>query len=177
MPGSRHSGYYEVLEALAEGGCPVCGLAERSVRQRLASLSYEQVNDPAVRDELRAAQGFCRRHAWQFLELGGTVLGAAIIYADILRSVRRRLPTWRARRRGDGSSGLLGGLLGRGRRRVPRCVRGPHGRAALTDADRYAEAAGAATDLAERGPPDAPASTAQCPAACLTGVQQRQRPG
>ena len=61
MPGSRHSGYYEVLEALAEGGCPVCGLAARSVRQRLASLSYEQVNDPAVRDELFARQSVLSR--------------------------------------------------------------------------------------------------------------------
>lgn len=112
MRPSRHSSYHELVEALERGGCPICALAEQSVRHQLQALSYEQVNDPDIRAELRAARGFCRRHAWQFLRLGGTVLGAAVIYADVLRAVKRQLPNWSAGRRGDGSARLLGALRG-----------------------------------------------------------------
>ncbi len=114
MQPSRHTTYFELVEAIQRGGCPVCELVERSVQLQLDSLSYEQVNDPGIRSALRAAHGFCRRHAWQFLQLGGAVFGAAIIYADILRSIQRRLPELHGR--GAGSGGLLGSLFGSGPR-------------------------------------------------------------
>jgi hypothetical protein len=138
MQPSRHTTYHEVVDALERGGCPVCDLAERSVRHQLESLSYEQVNDPGVREELRAARGFCRRHAWQFLRMGGTVFGAAIIYNDVLRTVRRELPSWSAGRRGD--DGLLGGLLGSGRRgRNPESAKCPTCRTEAGAEARYLE--------------------------------------
>lgn len=113
MARSRHTTYYEVLERLEQPGCPVCTLAERSVHHYLESLSYEQVNDPGIRASLRKAGGFCRRHAWQFLRMGGAVLGAAIIYADILRTVKRELPSWaEGSSRSSDATGLLGSLFG-----------------------------------------------------------------
>lgn len=113
MPASHHAAYYDLVERLERPGCPVCALAARSVSQYLDTLAYEQVNEPAVRAALRHAGGFCRRHAWQFLQMGGAVLGAAIIYADLLRTVRRELSAdTRTDQRGRSPRRLLRGLLG-----------------------------------------------------------------
>ena len=112
MRPSRHSTYHEVVEALDQGGCPICTLAARSVRRQLEALSYELVNDPELRAALRAAHGFCRRHAWQLVDLGGTVLATAIIYADVLRAVQQRLSKQAPTRPGNSAPGLLATLLG-----------------------------------------------------------------
>jgi hypothetical protein len=75
--------YYDVSEALAQGGCCVCRLAERAVRRYLASLLWESVNDPGIREKLRAARGFCREHSWQ-LQSMGSPLSIAILWRDLL---------------------------------------------------------------------------------------------
>jgi len=81
---SKHTTYFEVLDALAEDGCPICRLGLRAVSRYFDVLSYEGVNDPGLRAQLRAARGFCNWHAWQFAEEVHDGLGAAIIYRDIL---------------------------------------------------------------------------------------------
>jgi hypothetical protein len=112
---AHHTSYFELVEALATGGCPICGLVERSGRHQLSSLAYDQVNDPQVRDHLRRARGFCRRHAWQFLGMGDTVFGTAIIYADLLRALERVLPSWDGDEKPEREPGLLRTLFGLGR--------------------------------------------------------------
>jgi hypothetical protein len=99
----RHTHHYEVLDALDRPGCALCRLATRSVLEYFASLGHEQVNDVTLRDELRAANGFCPRHAWLFHESSGNRLGVAIVYRDLLHhAVERGL---------GGGEGLdLGGL-------------------------------------------------------------------
>ncbi len=84
MPKSKHTPYFETLEALEAGDCPVCAASKRSVDRYLDALLYECVNDPAVRRRTRAAHGFCRLHAWQLRRHGGA-LGMAIIYRDVVR--------------------------------------------------------------------------------------------
>lgn len=86
---SRHSTFYDILEALGQPGCAICTLVARTRWRYLDSLAYENVNDPGVRARLRQSLGFCNRHAWYFVETVREVFGAAIIYRDILHTVQR----------------------------------------------------------------------------------------
>jgi hypothetical protein len=105
---ARHTTYFELVAALGEPGCALCRLATRSVREYFSALGYEQVNDVELRDALRAADGYCRRHAWLFLEQGGNRLGVAIIYRDLVQHARERLGG-----RGLGLASGVGRRLGR----------------------------------------------------------------
>jgi hypothetical protein len=97
----RDSTAFEVREALGQAGCPVCRLAVRSVGRWLASVAYDQVNDIDLRNELRAARGFCNAHAHRWLAEVHSVLGTAIVYEDLLKSSLREL---------DADNGQRGGL-------------------------------------------------------------------
>ena len=85
----RDTAAFEVREALALSGCPVCRLAVRSVGRLIRSIAYEQVNDPGLRRGLREARGFCNQHAYRWLREARTVLGTALIYRDVLTSTLR----------------------------------------------------------------------------------------
>lgn len=74
---------YNLEEALAEEGCPVCRCLAAMTRRYLENLLYEFVNDPRTRDHLRASAGFCREHAWTLQQMGDP-LAHSIIYADLL---------------------------------------------------------------------------------------------
>ena len=93
----KHIAYYKVLEALDSPGCPICSLVNQSVRRRMDSMLYEQVNDPGTRRKLIESRGFCRQHSSLLLELGHP-LGVAIIYRDIVDSVSAELASGRSRR-------------------------------------------------------------------------------
>ena len=90
MSKDKHTPYFECLEALQRGGCPICALGRRAVARYLDTLIYECVNDPGARRRIRAAQGFCRLHGWQLRRHGGA-LGIAIIYRDIVRDLVQAL--------------------------------------------------------------------------------------
>jgi len=95
--GTRDTVYFELVEALAEGGCPICRLAAKRVAGYLDALLYEHVNDPGLRHETRRSQGFCQRHAQELVELGDG-LGVALIYRDIVEALTKRLKGFRPRR-------------------------------------------------------------------------------
>lgn len=76
----------ELLEAFAQPGCPICFLAARSVSRHIEAYCRDSVTDVPVRDNLRAANGYCTRHAHQFLDMQDS-LAAAITYADILKKM------------------------------------------------------------------------------------------
>jgi hypothetical protein len=76
--------YFEVREALAEDGCPICHLLVRRSRAALDSLLYEQVTDPDTRNELRTSHGLCNWHAWELLHVPSGRSGIAIIYETLL---------------------------------------------------------------------------------------------
>jgi len=90
---SRHSHFYDLLEALAEPGCPLCSLVARTRWRYLDNLAYENVNDPGVREKLRTSLGFCNRHAWYFMVRVRETFGAAIIYRDLLHTIQHRAAT------------------------------------------------------------------------------------
>jgi hypothetical protein len=87
---SRTKTFYDLRDALADPGCPVCRLTARDGDRYLDSLLDESVNDPAVRDDIRQARGFCRRHAWQLVR-PGVALGIAIVHRDLIRTLLRAL--------------------------------------------------------------------------------------
>jgi hypothetical protein len=99
----------EIIETLAETGCVICRLAARSVSRYLDILSYENVNDVALRGIIREGIGLCNRHAWQFIDGTRTPLGTAIIYRDLIRTLQQR--TTDAIRPSDGTTARLRGLL------------------------------------------------------------------
>jgi Family of unknown function (DUF6062) len=119
----------ELEEVLRQAGCPICALALRAVGRSIQTIAYEQVNDPAVRDQLRSAGGFCQAHAYRWLREARNVLGTALIYRDLLGAMLTQLgqPVGDEARAGSREpgvpgteAGLLGGLLrSRGRRRRP----------------------------------------------------------
>jgi hypothetical protein len=53
----------------------------------MAAILYEEVTDPHTRGRLKQSFGFCRDHAWQAADVGGTLLGMSIIYRGLLRQI------------------------------------------------------------------------------------------
>jgi len=80
---SRHMTYHDLSEALAQAGCAVCRLVATATDRYLRSLLHESVNDPGVRERLRASHGFCCEHSWQ-LQRRGDPLGISILWRDLL---------------------------------------------------------------------------------------------
>ena len=107
----RTSLYFDLLDACARPGCPVCQVSGRAVERYLDAFSFEQVNDITERARLRAARGFCNRHAWQWWEEQGDRLGAAIVYLDVLTTIGRQLDAL-ANGDGGGRFGQVASALG-----------------------------------------------------------------
>jgi Family of unknown function (DUF6062) len=105
----REAALFEVREALAQPGCPLCRLALRTVARYLTSISEEHVNDVALRAQLRATGGFCSTHAYQWLRESHNVLGTALIFRDLLVTATQQLEDARRSAR----PGLLGAWRGR----------------------------------------------------------------
>ncbi|MGH2562118.1 MAG: DUF6062 family protein [Thermomicrobiales bacterium] len=101
---SHTTTYFELLDAFAQEGCPVCRLSLAAVHRFLEGINYEGVNDTGVRARTRAAFGFCNRHSHQWLKLAH-VLGTALIYKDVVADVTVSLRALRYQR-----SGLRGNL-------------------------------------------------------------------
>src|SRR3989441_3067414 len=68
-------GYFRLLDACAQRGCPACRCVRESGRLHLDALIYEQVTDADTRRRLRASWGFCNMHAWRLLEIENSYLG------------------------------------------------------------------------------------------------------
>ncbi|HTR82453.1 MAG TPA: DUF6062 family protein [Bacteroidota bacterium] len=90
IPPEKFTGYYNVLDACGQKGCPVCILSRQGVRRYVDNLLYENVNDPATRKMLRSSLGFCFVHS-QLLLQAGDALGVSILYADIIHEVESAL--------------------------------------------------------------------------------------
>ena len=84
----KHTTYFNLLDALKEDGCPICAIIKKAIHKSMDDFLYEQVNDPAIRKQIKESFGFCNRHAWQFQKLGN---GFSI----------RQLNSWSAREEQD----------------------------------------------------------------------------
>jgi hypothetical protein len=90
-------GYFQLVEACDQPGCPVCRCLEEDSRRELRTLLYEQVTDPETRRRLRESWGFCNWHTWMLLDAESVATGAAILYEDLLRVCRNRIERLRDR--------------------------------------------------------------------------------
>jgi hypothetical protein len=93
---SKFIAYFELSDAFREEGCPICRLLLKWTRRSLDSLFHEFVNDPGVRQRLRASQGFCNWHAWMAATIDNSQSGIAVIYEHLLRDEIARLRDLRA---------------------------------------------------------------------------------
>jgi hypothetical protein len=108
---SRH---LRLDEALQRSGCPVCRMVLQRVEQSMESISYELVMDPAFRETVDAAWGFCNTHARLWLE-HAPPLGTAIVYEAVLGRIARQLERHKPGRSGIGNlRSKLGGSRGPG---------------------------------------------------------------
>ncbi|WP_322800808.1 DUF6062 family protein [Thermoflexus sp.] len=84
-------GLANLKHAMRQPGCPLCRLQREAEARYLENLLWENVNDPATREQWAAGLGFCGRHAWQLQRLEarryGDGLGNAILYEDLLQRV------------------------------------------------------------------------------------------
>ena len=89
---------FDLLHAMRQqtSRCPICHLVLKGVAAYLDGISYENVNDPATRLDLRKSLGYCAVHGQEWLRLQDT-LGTALIYRDVLTTVlevlQSRVPT------------------------------------------------------------------------------------
>lgn len=99
---AKSSAYHELVEAMAQPGCPICRLVDRAVRQYVDVFFYENVTNVERRAEIREARGYCSVHG-ALLAGHARMLGVAIIQHDVindvLREVNRVLPETHAQRR------------------------------------------------------------------------------
>ncbi|MEZ4531404.1 MAG: DUF6062 family protein [Thermomicrobiales bacterium] len=99
-------------DALALPGCPVCRIVLQRVAQTIETIQDELVLDPAYRERVDAAWGFCSTHAAQWLA-EAQPLSTAIIYEAVLGRISRELERVSPTR--TGLRGQLGSRISGGR--------------------------------------------------------------
>ena len=125
---SPHLGYFDVVEACQEAGCPICRLSRREVTKYLDAILYDCVTDPDIRDVLRRSLGYCHTHGWQLSTVGrGYLLGISIIYEDVLDVVQTDLQKMHpGQSKGNPLTRLFSGNRGRAdydsHERCPACL-------------------------------------------------------
>jgi hypothetical protein len=75
----------ELIEAMHEPGCALCGLARRKSLRYIETLLETAVMDVDQRDDWRYAGGFCQVHAEMALTLPNAAGSLAILYEDVLQ--------------------------------------------------------------------------------------------
>lgn len=109
----KHTPFFELVDAQAMAGCPVCRLVYKATDRFLDSILYEATLDPEVRETLKRSHGFCAEHVEILRNRPGRALGIALIYRDVVR--RRLLETLESARYTDERPRLMR-WLGRGGR-------------------------------------------------------------
>ncbi len=107
-------GAFNLQDAFAEEGCPVCRIVLQNVQRLIESTNYDALGDPAIRAELTEATGYCTLHARQWLETA-FILGTATLYRDVVMRTIRELRGLSGRSPiGGRLAAALGGSRGRG---------------------------------------------------------------
>ncbi len=128
----RSKTHYDLRDAFAGDGCPICALTQAAIDRYFATLNYEAAGDRGVRAHLRQTLGFCRPHAHQWLA-AAHVLATAVIYAEVLDQTRNDLRALSFRRsgprlpsilrsRGGGEPGDVASMPPRATAPCPACV-------------------------------------------------------
>ncbi|MBN1440361.1 MAG: hypothetical protein JW929_13215 [Anaerolineales bacterium] len=84
--------YFDLLDACALPGCPVCRLEAKIVGGYLDVMLYENVNDPDAQAALRRSKGYCHAHSWLLTKISASpALGVAILYRQAAQEVLETL--------------------------------------------------------------------------------------
>jgi hypothetical protein len=111
---TRTQTHFDVIDACAESGCPICRLTLAAVARAIDAVDYEFVNEPDIRAKIERTWGFCNIHAHQWLR-EGHVLGVALVYESVLARLQPEIEKTRPNARRQ----LLSGLATRLGRRPP----------------------------------------------------------
>ncbi len=87
---SKHLSYYDLIEVFEKPGCPICRLTKKGIEDYYESLIYEYINDMGFRDTFRIDKGFCKYHAYKFLEYNDG-LAVSLPYRDLLNDILKDL--------------------------------------------------------------------------------------
>jgi hypothetical protein len=120
MSEGKFIGYFRLIEACAEPGCPVCRCVIQDGHRYLDGLLYEQVTDVDTRQALRASWGFCSWHTWMLLEIPHSIFGSAVIHEDILKRALARTERFGDRARRSRRRRWVARLTGRAERTAAR---------------------------------------------------------
>jgi hypothetical protein len=84
----KHTPYFNLIDAVESGECPVCTRVCLRVKQFFETMLYQNVNDRRLRAELRANGGFCPPHAHQ-MATHRDGLAVAIMHLELLEAAHR----------------------------------------------------------------------------------------
>ena len=101
---------FDLAEAFAKPGCPVCRLTRHNVESNLHGLLFEGIIHPENHDAFRVSRGLCNSHAWLLADFKGALLNTAVYYRgalnDLLKDLDASSPAPAAR---SGLARLMGG--------------------------------------------------------------------
>ncbi len=80
---AKFLGYIKLTDAFKKEGCAICRRINEATFNYVDSLLYEDVNDQAIREKLKASFGLCVKHSELLFKIGDA-LGTAIIYKNIV---------------------------------------------------------------------------------------------
>lgn len=87
-PAEKHTPFFNLIDALKTGRCPVCTRVSLRLNQFFETLLYQNVNNRGFRADLRANGGFCAHHAH---DLAGRKdgLAVAVMHLEFLEAASR----------------------------------------------------------------------------------------
>jgi hypothetical protein len=82
---------FDLAEAFAKDGCPVCRLTRHNVESYLHGLLFEGIIHPENHDAFRVSRGLCNAHAWLLADFKGALLNTAVYYRGTLNDLLKDL--------------------------------------------------------------------------------------
>lgn len=76
--------YYDIIDACAQPGCPVCRMLQAETDRYLYALLFEFVTEPEAHHTIRASRGLCRVHSWQLRRQRMSSVSIAVLYEAVL---------------------------------------------------------------------------------------------
>ena len=83
-------GYFDLIDEMAQPGCPVCNLLMRDAQKILNTILYEYVTEPEMHHMFRNSRGLCNEHGWQLTEQGNA-MSIAVLYVAVVDEILKEL--------------------------------------------------------------------------------------
>ena len=121
-PSEKHTPFFNLIDALRSGRCPVCARVSLRLNQFFETLLYQNVNNRGFRADLRANGGFCAHHAHD-LAARKDGLAVAVMHLEFLEAAARNngIPRRPDGSRARGRSTVSGGAGGSRSPACPAC--------------------------------------------------------